>query len=1412
MDASSTQDNGFRHPDAVQPIESQRQRRLLQEVKQAVESVWLDGSAPTISKYLPPGDHPLRRPTLVELIKIDQKFRWRDPPGETVEDYLARWPELLSDANSVVEIVISELVWRGTYGHLPNASELRSRFPTVHRDIDLKALETELPSRRTSESLFHTGRYFVIRELGRGGMGRVYKVWDRTRGGRVALKMLPTNDPELLYQFKREFRSLTEIVHRNLASLYELTTVDDQWFFTMELIVGVDFGAYVRLKDSSCLTQKYVDRTLRDGDVPDGDPDTLFRAEEQCPADLGRLRHALRQLVEGLIALHRFGKVHRDIKPSNVLVRPNGELVILDFGLIAEFRAVVNAAGSGEGSSVGSSVLQPETDWTIAGTAAFMSPEQADGQPLTEPSDWYSVGIMLYESLTGRRPFQGAPREIMHAKKDIDPPPPSFQCKNVPKDLNDLCVQLLNRSPAKRPTGEQILARLGADAMPADEEVLHDTGPFVGRNAELSVLRDAFARTCEGATAIVNLRGASGAGKTRLSYHFLTDLSSNKDVVILTGRCYERETVPYKALDSLIDSLNRYLRRLTIQEADALMPRDIAALARVFPVLQNCEAVRQAPQHSVEIADMHVLRRRAVSALRELLSRLGDRKQLVLCIDDLQWGDADSAAMLSEVLRPPDPPQLLLLALARSEHANDNPCLAVVHELTGNDGAGCIGFNLEIGPLATEESQQLAGLLMPAELHFQPNVLEDIARDSQGMPFFVQELARHARSRISAVQRSPADRRFGLEELLHSRIDELPAECRRLLEAVTVAGQPIPARCVYHAAELETHDQRVLATLRAERLVRTAGPNLDDKIEVFHDRIGVSVVKRLQRDRLLFYHRMLAESLERCQGVDPEMLAVHHHGAEHFEKASHYYSIAADQAGQTLAFDRAARMYRMSIDLDSANNAVDQRRHKLSDALANAGRGFESAQEYALAADRSNGKQRLELERRAAHQYLISGHFDIGRKYLKRVLTAVGLKIPKTPRRALISLVANHGWLWLRGLEFRRRDIGRIPADQIARVDTCWSAAIGMSIIDIVRAADFHLRGLRLAFRTGDPSRVARSLAMTAIHLAPGGSKAVGTTRRYLAAAESVAHEIADAYVEGLVKLAQTAVAFMQGRFREAFESASMAEEVLRDRCNGVAWELDAIHTYQTWALVAMGEVARLRLLAPDLVQDAVTRGDLFAETNLTAYAIPHIQLWDDMPDLASRTALHAQENWSRDGFFAQHLTAMVTEAEIALYRGDGAGALSLLEDRWQSFKDSMLINIQYAHVVMLFARARGSIMSAAASGSRSLLAAAAADARRIEKHSVSYAQALAELIHAGLAQQLGDESAALERLKHAEFQLQQSDLRLHAAAARRRLGQLIAGARGQELVRSCDEWMANQGIRNPARTANAIVPGFPEG
>ncbi|MDA1053880.1 MAG: serine/threonine-protein kinase, partial [Planctomycetota bacterium] len=371
----------------------------------------------------------------------------------------------------------------------------------------------------------------VLEELGRGGMGVVYRARDKALGREVALKTLQRMNPDSLRRFKQEFRVLADIAHPNLASLYELLSDGHTWCFSMEILEGVEFLEYVWSGFEKLASS--VDETSRAASETDRRRLTGERMQ--------RLRDAMTQLAAGLNALHAAGILHTDIKPSNVLVTTEGRLVLLDFGLAVPL----------DPKKGGAKLIQ--------GTPRYMSPEQANAEPLTAASDWYSVGVMLYEVLTGRLPVRGNTMQILSKKRAASPIEPWQHQLDNPKHLNDLCMALLNPNPEKRPSVEEVLRCFSpADAtetmiMPR-RAVAFKSVELVGRERHFERLRASFAQVSAGGTLSMFVHGKSGMGKSVLVRSFLDGINASQEAIVLEGRCYEQESVPFKALDSLIDS------------------------------------------------------------------------------------------------------------------------------------------------------------------------------------------------------------------------------------------------------------------------------------------------------------------------------------------------------------------------------------------------------------------------------------------------------------------------------------------------------------------------------------------------------------------------------------------------------------------------------------------------------------------------------------------------------------------------------------------------------------------------------------------------------------------------------------------------------------------------------------------
>jgi hypothetical protein len=1240
-------------------------------------------------------------------------------------------------------------------------------------------------------------RFEIRDKLGQGGMGVVYRAHDRRRRHDVALKVLPVLEGTRLFRFKQEFRALAGIVHPNLCTLYDLHFDGHAWMFSMELIEGVGLREFVRphthlVEDTSTdAGADDVTRTQGASRVPAPAPlDPRRAAFQKAEVRVDRLRSAAWQLGLGIAALHRAGKLHRDLKPSNVLVDDTGRVVVLDFGLVSE----LGGLGPPEAST-----------W---GTPAYMSPEQVAGAPQSEASDWYSFGVILYEALAGNPPFAGSPAEVMAAKRTVDAPPLTG---TDDRDLRDLTMALLARDPAARPSGDEVLAEL-ARGLPDDTLAAYppprgraEMGPrFVGRAAELAALETAFAASRQEATAVL-VGGGSGMGKTSLVRHFLREISRREPVIVLAGRCYEREAVPHGALDGVVDALSTVLFRACEADLQTLIPPDVGALLRLFPVLERLPPFASAVGGIPLPRDPQELRARGFAALRTVLRRLAEARRVVVFIDDLQWGDVDSAAFLSDLVLHPRAPTLLVLATYRSEEAQHSALLRALIGPGGAIVAAPQAQRIDLGGLAPADAITLVSARLGTADGARASRL---VAEAAGHPFFLAELARA--DAASDGEAATADSVHGrLATLLERRWRRLEPAAQAFLAAAALAGAPLPVDVVSRAAGI-SDESAVLARLHAESLIRIRRVERVELVEPYHDRVRSAVAGALAVDERRALHRSFAGLLESDPRADSGVVLEHWLGAGDRERAGAVAVDAALAAEANLAFHRAAALYRIALDLGAVADAervgwltrMGDNRLRAGDLAAAADAYIEAA---AGAEARADGAA-IDLHRRAFECLLRVGDVERGLEVAGRVVGACGLTLPGSPRAALIGALVEEARLAIGGRRFVTvPPEARDPA-VLLRIDVCRSLSSGLGFILPVTAAVFHKKAVRYALRSGDSRRAGLAMIHELGIASITGNKSHARVERIRAAIESLPDFHVHPTLAGYLEATRGLAAFLQGEFVTAAGLLERGGQAMLEDPVTYRWEIDLAKIYLMAALLYSGRLGELTTVGPVLLREALDRGNQYLANGLRAWRSNALWLVLDRPDEARANVACVAHITTRKPFHLVHYFEMASSAQIDLYAGDPAAAWDRLVRTWPQLEGSLLLRMQISRIEASYLRGRCALaMAAAVPGERaSFLAEVDRCAARLRREHHGWSEAYADLLGGLAAAQRGDTALALAQLASARDRLDQLGMAMHAAAARRRHGEL-AGDRAE--VAAADDWMRSENVRSPDRMTALWAP-----
>ena len=277
-----------------------------------------------------------------------------------------------------------------------------TKFPSPE---EVEVTETiEAPMEELTRGATLANRYEIIEELGKGGMGRVYRVEDTKLKQEVALKLIKpeiAKDKKTIERFRNELKLAREIAHRNVCRMYDLNEEKGAHYITMEYVRGEDLRGLIR----------------RIGQLP-----------------IGKSLSVAKQICEGLAEAHRLGVVHRDLKSNNIMIDKEGNVRIMDFGIARSLEAK-GITGAG----------------VMIGTPEYMSPEQVEGKEVDQRSDIYSLGVILYEMVTGRVPFEGdTPFTIGVKHKSEIPKDPKELNTQIPEDLNRVILICLEKDKEER--------------------------------------------------------------------------------------------------------------------------------------------------------------------------------------------------------------------------------------------------------------------------------------------------------------------------------------------------------------------------------------------------------------------------------------------------------------------------------------------------------------------------------------------------------------------------------------------------------------------------------------------------------------------------------------------------------------------------------------------------------------------------------------------------------------------------------------------------------------------------------------------------------------------------------------------------------------------------------------------------
>ena len=733
--------------------------------------------------------------------------------------------------------------------------------------------------------------YEILSRIGAGGMGEVYLAADTKLGRKVAIKLLLpefTKDSDRVRRFEQEAKAVSALNHPHIITIHEIGESDAGRFIVMELVQG---------------------QTLRSLSKP-------------CP--LALLLNLGSQIARALSAAHTAGITHRDIKPDNIMIRDDGYVKILDFGLA---RLGPAAATDAEAATL----LQQTLPGSVLGTVAYMSPEQARGETAGPPSDIFALGIIFYELATGEHPFKAESLlGMLHSINSQAPASPSILSGGTTDVVSGLILRMLEKEPRRRPTADEVAQALsefsGAGTVsplfqPAenDRRIRHT----VGRERERNELSAAFRAAQDGRGSVICIAGEAGLGKTTLVEDFLAEvLQADPSCQIARGRSSERLAgaeayLPFlEALDNLVGSPSGQSYRESMK---TIAPSWYTQLATA----QDSSADR------VRAESPTVSQERMKRELAAFLQEVSRRSTLVLFFDDLHWADASTIDIIAYIATRLATMRLLIVTTYRLSEMqlNNHPFVAVKLDMQAR--GLCHELGLEF--LTFENVERYLALEFP-DHQFPKQFATLIYTKTEGSPLFMADVVRYLRDRkvigaeggrwslVQSVPEIETDLPETVRSMIQRKIAQLSEADRSLLVGASIQGYEFDSTLVARAMKLDTADveDRLEALERVNALVRLIserdfpGHVLSLRYRFVHVLYQNALYSSVRPTRRAQMSAAVAEAMLELYGKQSATVASElgflFEAARNWSQASDYYLVAARNAARVFANQEAAEL------------------------------------------------------------------------------------------------------------------------------------------------------------------------------------------------------------------------------------------------------------------------------------------------------------------------------------------------------------------------------------------------------------------------------------------------------------------------------------------------------------------------